>query len=92
MLPITAVAGIGGSPVYLELEDKKLVKGLESGAWFGTELRDGLTPLALATYSLHLIKVFSCCVLALLSDFGRSLGAVGAIVGCKQLKHHSADV
>lgn len=92
LLLITAVAGIGGSPVYLELEDKKLVKGLESRAWCGTELRDGLTPLALGTYSLHLIKVFSCCVLALLPDFDGSVGPVGAIVGCKQPKHHSANV
>lgn len=89
---ITAVAGIGGSPVYLELEDRKLVKGLESRGWCGTEFRDGLTPLVLGTYSLHLIKILSCCVLALLSDFGVSVGPVGAIVGCKHFKHHSANV
>lgn len=64
---ITAVAGIGVSPVYLELEGKKLVKGLESRGWCGTELTDSLTPLALGTYSLHLIKVLSCHVLASLS-------------------------
>lgn len=88
---ITAVAGIGVSPVYLELEGKKLVKGLESRGWCGTELTDSLTPLALGTYSLHLIKVPSCRALASLSDFGGFVGSVGAMVGCKQLKHHSAN-
>lgn len=88
---ITAVARIGVSPVYLELEGKRLVKGLESRGWCGTEVTDSLTPLALGTYSLHLIKVLSCCALASLSDFGGFVGSVGAMVGCKQLKHHSAN-
>ena len=83
---------MGTNPIYLELEDKKLVNSLESRGWCVNELKGCFMSLSLGTYSLHLTEALFCHMLALLSDFSASAGSMGAIVGCRQLKHLSANV
>lgn len=61
--PFTAVAEIGSNPVYLELEDKKLVKGLESRGWCGSELRDASHPWLLVPPPCTWLRSFNAVYL-----------------------------
>lgn len=93
LLPLaTVVARTGTNPIYLELEDKKLVSSLESRGWCIKELKGCFTSLLFGTYSLHLTKALFCYMLDLLSGFSASVGSAGAVVGYRQLKHPSVNV
>lgn len=68
------------------------MNSLESRGWRVDELKCCFTSPSLGTYSLLLAKALFCHMLALLSDFSVSEGSVGAVVGCRQLKHLSVNV